>query len=315
MILAIDELHDSEVDRYIHEKAYGGRPGKSQLNHWYELNHAAGRLLSYLRAVETLISIAQRWRNLFNDFEVKYVLSGAQLRVHLPNKYGSKGCSGEWVANDIIGCMSSDAAVLETQRSNAKKLQKINLDGEIRKEFDRMAVKPSTVHAEILLLSSIEREAESVDLSRLFYNGDMYIACSKPTCLLCDAYIKAHPSGVQVQQSHKNIYSAWRPADVYRGDSATLAGQRETIMNKMRQSLIEQCFQLLDGKVPTCRPHDTSTSPSYLRILDSDNSDEEAVEDDLTSMMGNFGFGDGDDDDDDDDDTEGGATLSGSSQE
>lgn len=62
-----------------------------------------------------------------------------------------------------------------------------------------------TVHAEIVLADYVY--AGQLD----FVEGDRYIGCSKPACVLCRLYLEAHPIQVSTPRCHGNLWPQWSP--------------------------------------------------------------------------------------------------------
>jgi hypothetical protein len=98
----IDHLYKSEIEALIRHRAREGRMNESKC--WSELRHMAGRLLSYLRAVKTLVSTRKLWPELFNDYVVCHAASSIPGRYIFKGKHTPEKMS----ANRIVGCMTSN---------------------------------------------------------------------------------------------------------------------------------------------------------------------------------------------------------------
>lgn len=69
----------------------------------------------------------------------------------------------------------------------------------------------SMTHAELVMLDKISQEDDFQ-----FAFGVRYIGCSKPSCYLCDLYMKHHPLKLDHGPCHGNIFSNWcRPSGTH----------------------------------------------------------------------------------------------------
>jgi hypothetical protein len=254
LVNAIDRLYKSEIDALIRQKTNEGRMNESVC--WCELRHAMGRLLSYLKAVEVLISTRNRFPELFTDFNVSYVSSSKPAQCPFRGKRRPEALS----ADSIIGRMTSDPGIMASCRGQALELQKFGLDEGIQKQAGHKNFRP-IVHAEVLLLDSLEKDS-GTHPSR-FFNGYKYIGCSKPTCRLCDYFFSVHPSGVEVRQTHRNLYPSWRMPDVLQSQGPRAEKEREKHMNKIVARIREDAFRTMNEKIPERKHHDSNTEPTY----------------------------------------------------
>jgi hypothetical protein len=254
LIKFIDLLYHSEIDGFIRDKAKEGRIDQSE--HWCDLRHATGRLLSYLQAVKALVSARTRWPELFENFEVCYVASSRPSSCPFRGRSSPERLS----AQDMIGRMTSNQREMAKYRSHAQELQKHGLDTIMREKADWRTFRP-LVHAEVLLLDSLEKDG-GTHPSR-FYSEYKYIGCSKPTCLLCAYYFSIHESGVEVRPTHRNLYPYWRMPDVCEHDGLQAGKDREDLMNKIVERVRKDAFRVLQEKLPDGKRHDSNTEPTY----------------------------------------------------
>ncbi|KAM0449514.1 hypothetical protein ACHAO4_007534 [Trichoderma viride] len=204
LFLFIDDNRRLKLRDSISEQTREGKIDSSMP--WLELRHFLGRLHSYHLAVKTMIRARQFWDRLRDDIKVTVIPSATTIPHPLHKKRP--------IASEIIGRMTSAEELLETYRSQAAKL--LNLDEKILEECNSSS-QTHMVHAELLVLDYVLgylRDVEDAQLYK-FYNGWRYIGSSKPTCRLCNYYFMAHPSGVQVRESHNNLYPRWRVPDVF----------------------------------------------------------------------------------------------------
>jgi OTT_1508-like deaminase len=93
------------------------------------------------------------------------------------------------------------------------RLQSLWNPDEIETILSRERPGKTRVHAELLVADHFFR-------NNLHFLGgrDRYIGCSKPSCYLCDAYLRNHPAGFAVARSHQKIYTTWRCPDILEDD-------------------------------------------------------------------------------------------------
>lgn len=277
----IKEISKSEMSDFFREKANAASSGEP--SSWAELRHMTGRMLSYLQAAKTLLDARKRFERLFDDFEVKCLSSSVAIKNPITRKSVN--------ANEIIGRMTHDATRMEDYRRDAESLQKFDLDDNIKAQVTKAKFAPY-VHAEVLLHQSILDEAggQAVRDSQ-FFNGYRYIGASKPTCRLCSYYFAACTSGVQVRQTHRNLYPNWRAPDVHECQGSRAEKQREDIMNKMLTWIREDTFRTLSDKIPERKQYDSNTDPTYLPFdTSSDGLTDRGDDDpgDLTTVFRNL---------------------------
>lgn len=227
-----------------------------QAQPWGKLRHAAGRLLSYFRVVETFLEARKRWDRLFHEFQVLCLPSSTALVNPISRK--------DVTAEDIIGRMASDPGKEATYKGIVHDLQlKFDVDGEIRDEARKKKFRP-IVHAEILIHESLVSDPELKSLHPVkFFDGNRYIGSSKPTCRLCHYYFTACADSIATRQTHRNLYHHWRLPDVYEHQGKEAIKRREDIMNKMIVWIREDTFHTLDDKVSERKPYDSNTDPTY----------------------------------------------------
>lgn len=248
LMLFIKDFSKSPAYRSLQEKAGSD---KGERLPWAELRHAAGRLLSYFQASKTLMEARKKWEPLFHDFEVVFSRSSTPL----PNPINNKRVNAE----AIIGRMLGDEAQIQAYRADVEELQKFRLDFEITEQVTKSSFKP-LVHAEVLIHQSMLDEfGPTGPHSSQFFSRYSYIGSSKPTCRLCDYYFAASASGIDVRETHRNLYINWRVPDVYssQGDAATK--RREQILNRMLERIRADTLRTLSEKVPERKKNDSNT--------------------------------------------------------
>ena len=252
LIQSINRLHQSEVHEFICNRTKEGKIDESEK--WSEFRHAAGRLHSYLRAAKLLVSLPKQWPELFDSPKVSYISSSIPDRC----PFRGKRRPSSLTAGAIIGRMTSSLGKQKEYMAHADEMQKFGLDETLRRKAEML--KPF-VHAEVLLLQSIESDLGTHHSK--FFNGYKYIGSSKPTCRLCYYYFSVHPSGVEVRQTHRNLYPSWRLPDVYEDEGPVVEENRKDLMNKVLSLIRTDTFRVLKEKLAEGRRHDSNTSSSY----------------------------------------------------
>ena len=110
------------------------------------------------------------------------------------------------------------------------------------------------VHAELLLADHFHRN------NLQFWDGnDRYIGCSKPTCYLCDAYLRNHPAAFAVPRSHQKIYVGWRCPDVPEGGLARLNLEQGTLWRALTELVRKDLKKEVESRAPrTTIPPDST---------------------------------------------------------
>lgn len=262
LMLFIKDLSKSPTYKILQDKA-SSEAGSSEPSPWAELRHAAGRLLSYYQALKTLIEARKKWEPLFEDFEIDFVRSSAQIN----NPVNDRRVDAE----AIIGRMTGDTTKMQEYRDHAEDLQKFKLDLRIKNQAAKPSFKP-IVHAEVLVHQSILDESGPTGLRpSQFFNRYKYIGSSKPTCRLCDYYFTASATGIDVRKTHRNLYINWRAPDVYSHQGEAAVKRRQQVLIQVNNKVREDAFRTLAEKVPERKNHDSNTDPTFP-ALDRDTS-------------------------------------------
>lgn len=290
---SIKKLSRSDMHRVFRDKANDAQVGEK--SPWSELRHAAGRLLSYFEAAQTLVDARQQqgWDRLFYEFEVVCIPSSQPSSNPISRKHLS--------AEDILNRMKSTASLTVDgfaglQRC-ARDLQPFELDEKIRQQSASRKFLP-IVHAEVLVHESIVTDPDVGDAHEAwFFGGYSYIGSSKPTCRLCHYYFRVVGDNVQVRRTHRNLYRNWRVPDVYEGQG-NIQGEkaekrRENILNTVVKWIRQDTYRVLSNKMAEKKAHDSNTSRTYQRGgFDTDYSSrtgapiEEQGFNDNASMLG-----------------------------
>lgn len=289
---SIKRLSNSRANRVFRDKANLTHTG--EVSPWAELRHAAGRLLNYFEAAQTLIEVRSQpgWEGLFYDYEVVCIQSSQPILNPITRKKAG--------AAEILSRMASsprDKANLASLQQDADELQRFGLDENIRAEISSKYFRP-IVHAEILVHESVVNDPEVADFhSSKFFGGYRYIGTSKPTCRLCDYYFQIAGDGMQVRKTHRNLYRNWRAPDVWQGQG-DIQGvfpwkRREDILNSMNVWIRRDTSRVLSDKVGESKRHDSNTSFTYQRgglsAEYSSRADEDVEDEDIDDLVSTTG--------------------------
>ncbi|KAK7451420.1 hypothetical protein Landi51_04791 [Colletotrichum acutatum] len=270
LVRAAADLRQSVIFHSIVDRGKLGRFDESP--HWAELQHFIGRLVSYLRATQTIFVARRRHPELFDtdSIKIKFITSSRPM----PNpmnafQAGLNTLQRQTVrsAHDIIPRMTGDVGMIETYSQYADELQVCKLDELIAAQCCKSNPKGfrPIVHSEVLLLDWLRKQFAEDTHSIPFYEGNKYIGCSKPTCRLCEYYFAAHSSGVRVRSPHRNVYRNWAVPDaLVEGDSsrykdkmidAVLAKVREDALTALREKVcVRKRFDSNTySSMPTCQ--------------------------------------------------------------
>ncbi|GAB1318155.1 hypothetical protein MFIFM68171_08365 [Madurella fahalii] len=272
LLRAVKPLYDDDRSRdFMREKAREDREKaredredredreESNGNRWSELCHFLGRLHSYSVATKVFLCARGRWPELFEAFEVTYILS---------SKPNTQTPSVRRSAARMLERLTNDPEVLNAYYKEAERLQGLGLDKKIQEKVKPRNFAP-IIHAEVNLCDDILREERNPhgEGRVRFFNESVfgrYIGSSKPTCRLCDLYFHA-PSGpnIEVRKSHLNLYYNWRAPDVYRQDGAAAEQARKTILESMIASIKHQTMKTIVDRLAVGKRYDSNTTTSY----------------------------------------------------
>ncbi|KPM37387.1 hypothetical protein AK830_g9161 [Neonectria ditissima] len=238
---------------FIDERADEGRASDHKsMACWSEFRHHSTRLLSYDRAVTTLVAAESEWPELFQEVKVQSVPSSRPSK----NPLGRKSEDARSIARRM-GRVEEDIDRY-TELASRLEPEPYNVNGRIRSlcsaDGEKDSFKP-IVHCEVLVLDWILARKPEPE----FFQGWRYIGTSKGTCKMCDYYFSADPSSIKVRPTHGNVYPKWRFPDLYRADGEAGVRRRQNIFNSMMENVRSDAVAILEDRSPIGKTNDSNT--------------------------------------------------------
>ncbi|KAL2143053.1 hypothetical protein VTI28DRAFT_393 [Corynascus sepedonium] len=255
----IETIHNnrtSPLQRYIEARAVED-DNMAKGGCWAALQHAAGRLLSYRYAAQTLVHAHRIWADteLFRDFDIESLRSS--------NSYPSDALNlnpetAEAIITRAPGCGPER---LKVYKQHAADLQRYNLNARLEEQWNTKL--DPIVHAEMLLHDWLSRTEGGTQPGR-FFQGWQYIGTSKPVCRLCQEYFNIIATPVRFRSGHPNLYLNWRLPDIYvdRDDEASVEAAKKAwyeVLTNMKSRVYANVVRILEEKVSDRRAHDSNT--------------------------------------------------------
>lgn len=277
-IKAIQANRNTPFQRFIsaraaedHHMAKGGS--------WSNLQHVAGRLLSYQYAVEVLVYAHHMWADtdLFRDFEIESVRSStAYPGIPSDSLLNPVPETAEAVLNRAPGTAEQRKAL----KGHAAELEKYGLGNSLRSLWAAQVQKrmKPIVHAEILLHSWLLATEGDVQRAR-FFQGWQYIGTSKPPCRMCTEYFaNVITTPVRFRAGHPNTYLNWRLPDLYVDGRQKGREDREKDarkkwcedLGKMKGRVFAAVGRVLEEKVAEWKRWDSNTYTSKVKSVKGD---------------------------------------------
>lgn len=244
LILRIHAAYKGPVFTHVQERVRREERLRSS-EHWTELVHVVGRLMTYKQAIDVAAMVSEEWPELFRNFHITMVPSSAPASQVLNGR--------ALTAAQIIQkstAIVSDADLIREFHAQAQNLQAHGLDDKIKEEWSKKQRQISYVHAEMQLLRWLETTEGGIDESR-FFEGIKFIGTSKPPCKLCWYFFKAYAPDVEVRMTHWNPYLNWRLPDMPAPDAAR-------VIHRLRGNICDDLKRALTSKERDGRPHDSS---------------------------------------------------------
>lgn len=270
----IEKCH-RQPDTIFAEPATHGTMNES-ISCWSDLRHYAGRLISYDSGVRTLLKAAATLPQLLETFEVVFVRSSdpddnpLQDMEVTADRFLSRMVTATQTATHYLTLLQEtrsldlDATIQAIVGGGSggddgeddNKSKNSNKNNKNKNKSGGGTFRP-IVHAELLVLQSLEREG--LVRPPNFFGKWRYIGSSKPTCRLCSDYFRAHGGGFHVRPTHGNLYVSWKPPDVLRRDGDEALRARADVLNRMLGPLRDDALLTLKDKTPLGKQHDSST--------------------------------------------------------
>ncbi|KAK8007926.1 dim2-associated protein 1- variant 1 [Apiospora arundinis] len=247
-ILAYDQRNSNcmkEITQRGRER-HGVYPLHAEL--YQNLRHSLGRLAHHVRAVKQVVEDASRLEYLFAEGTSRVSCITPVSSVPPPKPDGMTNLQG------ILKRMlpSQDPRLKEYEDALLMMDQKMGLR-RILYEYSRPGFQPC-VHAEVQVLDHFET-------NRLrFLGGNRIVGSSKPACLCCYLYFKAHPAKPVELRSHLKIWSKWGPQVLTGGTKDDRFSEQRKIMVTMMKSLSYEVLDQIRQKGMAPQWHADSTT-------------------------------------------------------
>ncbi|KAF4962941.1 hypothetical protein FSARC_9014 [Fusarium sarcochroum] len=203
LIKAIHTFGPNGIHHLISERAKDGEMTRSEP--WCNLRHFLGRWHSYRQAAETLVAVAQRWPELFEDYEITMVPSGSRI----PKPIEKSDLTSSTIVQNIAKEEKIEGPELQ---QIVEDLQQLGLDAAIASFQKSRRFKP-LLHAEVSVHAHLEKNR--LNSAGHYWRSWNYIGGSKPICRLCHYYFEAlEGDKPHVRPSHYNLYYNWRLPDL-----------------------------------------------------------------------------------------------------
>lgn len=281
-IKTIQANRTSHLQRFIQARAVEDH-NMVKGGSWSNLQHAAGRLLAYQYAVQTLVHAHHIWADtdLFRDFEIESLRSSVPYPADalLLNPEPE---TAEAIINRAPGY--GQARLQELKQHAAELERKYDLNTHLQNMWRGQKVK-RIVHAEVLLHDWLLSTEGGVQPYR-FFQGWQYIGSSKPVCRMCQEYFSAVISTpVQFRAGHPNTYLNWRLPDLHvsgkqkdkeaREKSAREAWCRD--LGEMKKRVYAAVVRVLEEKVAEWKRYDSNTYTDRIRSVNGGGGDADLL--------------------------------------
>ncbi|TLD28607.1 hypothetical protein PspLS_04267 [Pyricularia sp. CBS 133598] len=197
-----------------------------------DVQHYIGRLADHIRRPKRLIEHSDCFQDVFNN---PYIVCQAPAipAVKVPPPDGLTTVDG------IVVRMLPDKSHPKLGEYQAALQELDRLHGVLETIKKKYSANKPCIHAEILVLEHFWAK------NRAFAFSDRFIGCSKPACYCCKQYIKYHPIGCVVPDSHEKIYINWSPPLRGVEDPGFKEKKKviQGIINSFRASALEQILQ------------------------------------------------------------------------
>jgi hypothetical protein len=203
---------------------------------WCELRHCLGRLNSYRQAASIVFKAPAKWPNLFKSFRITYILSAKQRSIPFPK------------SSDLTNTLRKafpDMEPVEFQ-DDINELQSFGFQEHLRDQIKKRDLR-AIVHGEVHLHNYLLQIGKTKPSH--FWEDRLFIASSKPTCMLCHYYFQYSDNDFIVRSPHMNLYPKWRFPD---------ACDEETMQETIEQMQVHT-LEMLKKKLPQYRNNDSRT--------------------------------------------------------
>jgi hypothetical protein len=184
------------------------------------------------------VRFAREQPQLLDNFQVDFVdapdLEDAPLEDHKTNLHA--------VFGRILPKKDDSQQALEKLRKSML-LSGLDVDQEFKEEYRVKSFRPR-MHAEMLLLEHFWTN------ELRFFNDDLYVGSSKPSCYCCDLYFRFHSSEITTRPTHGNVWSKWRlPPEAIQTDGR-LDWNTKVILKRMTERVRLDLLRQVETELP-----------------------------------------------------------------
>lgn len=232
------------------------RLGKRPQEHWRELRHCLGRLLSYRQTAEVLVATHDWWPRLFHGFIIYSIPPNERMRKPISDTSLS--------AATIVMNMTREDEDPRVYLEKVAILEDMGLDNRITQQITTKSFRP-IVHTEVQVHSALI--SCSITRVQKFWNDYKYIGSCKPTCRLCSYCFHNYWDNIKVRPSHQNLYLNWRLPDLYLSEHSSDRESRE-LLARMTEHVRNDAKRIFKEGLPSRRKHDSSDSVRIPKLYD-----------------------------------------------
>ncbi|EEY23974.1 conserved hypothetical protein [Verticillium alfalfae VaMs.102] len=278
-----EQIHNIEV---LHN-SLNDTSGPDVVKHLKWVAHFVGRLAARVRAVKHLMDDAAR---LEHDLENPWMVKAVPLPQATSVPESDKHTNLRGILNRMMDASDPERERLFTCIDKMDQAYSL-MEAILSRHADGSNPLKPVIHCEIQLIDHFH------DHQLSFWEENPYVACSKPTCLLCRLYMKHHPIPFEETDSHNNIPTNWSPAFLPCGiNDSRFICQRNTlnaVIRAIRGPILVQIGRASCSSTFHADSLDQITQPDYdpFDHLDSDSTSLTEVEDYAwPTGLGNLGL-------------------------
>ncbi|KAH7010667.1 uncharacterized protein B0I36DRAFT_210257, partial [Microdochium trichocladiopsis] len=205
LVLSCQRVYSAERDPVLNEARHFGRDPEDGSNPpagvvtFKKLVHYVHRVAAHLRSVKRLIDDEARLKPLLERYRVTAVGS----RTPSPRPEVDSLITIDGVLRRILPANDPRHEAMATQLELID--EQTGLEAWIQDRFAPEEADKGSIHCEVQLLEHFYQN------KLRFVRDDPYVACSKPSCVCCELYLRHHPFQCAQLDTHGRVYPNWAP--------------------------------------------------------------------------------------------------------